>query len=324
MSKLSLSVAKAAAQPEYGPEVAVARLEQADRAIAEAIAATDAVRLVGTAKALEEWARAVHAGKEHEKHAAVFVLRAMRNAGQRIAEAQARGEIARQGQSEPFQSHVADDDVRTPATLADVGVTRDQSSEWKKLASEWTDDALTAAAEEMERPSLAGIQQRAPGMFTSDTPEWYTPKRVVDAVVAALGAIDLDPCADAGKGIPASAHYTQADDGLSQQWRGRIYMNPPYGREIGAWVDKLAEEFEYGNVAEAIALVPARTDTSWWAHLPAAMVCFVTGRLSFSGHENPAPFPSAVCYLGPNAERFAEEFISLGLVYVRLETEAAA
>ncbi len=152
----------------------------------------------------------------------------------------------------------------------------------------------------------------------------YTPQVVVAAVIAALGAIDLDPCAEDARAIPASKHFVRADDGLSQPWRGRVYMNPPYGREIGAWVAKLAEEFEYGNVSEAVALVPARTDTSWWAHLPAGMVCFVTGRLSFSEHANPAPFPSAACYLGSNQAAFAKAFLDLGLVYVRLETDAAA
>jgi hypothetical protein len=321
VSKLALAVEKSAAKADtgYGPEVAVARLEQADRAIAEAITATDAVRLVATAKALDEWARAVHAGEEHERQAAVFVLRAKRNAGARLAEAQARGEVATRGER---RSNVVADDISAPATLAEIGVTRDQSSEWKKLASEWTDEALVAAASEMERPTLAGIQSRAPGMFTSDTPEWYTPAHIVTAVVAVLGSIDLDPCADPGHGIPASQHFTAGDDGLSQPWRGRIYMNPPYGREIVPWIEKLAEEFRYGNVTEAIALLPARVDTAWWRRLPHREWVAVTGRLTFSAHENAAPFPSAACYLGPNWPRFREVFSALGDGYTRWEAAA--
>lgn len=320
MSKLSLGVQKLAPRPESGAPLA--QLERADLALAEAITATDAVRLVATAKALDEWARAVRAGEDHERQAAVFVLRAKRNAGQRLAEAQAKGEVASRG----YQRNIDTPDIPPPARLADIGVTPDQSSEWKKLASEWSDEALTAAAGEMQRPSMAGIQQRSPGMFTSASPEWYTPREVIERVVATFGSIDLDPCSntEGEPRIPAAKHYREADSGLDQPWRGKVYMNPPYGREIGAWVDKLADEYEYGNVAEAIALVPARTDTAWWAHLPASMVCFVTGRLSFSDHENAAPFPSAVCYLGKDPARFAEEFINLGLVYVRLETDAAA
>jgi hypothetical protein len=139
-----------------------------------------------------------------------------------------------------------------------------------------------------------------------------------------MGGIDLDPCAEPDKRVPAALHYTEADDGLSQGWRGRVYMNPPYGKTIGTWVDKLAEEFEMGNVTQAVALLPARTDTSWFVHLPAATVCFFTGRLTFSEHPNPAPFPSVACYLGPNQSGFAQAFLDLGLVYVRLELGAPA
>lgn len=161
--------------------------------------------------------------------------------------------------------------------------------------------------------------QPASGLMSSDSVEWYTPRHILDAVVAAMGAIDLDPCAEPAKSVPASRHYTEADDGLGRPWTGRVYMNPPYGRVIGAWVDKLGDEFDEGNVTEAVALVPARTDTSWFAHLPWTMAAFITGRLSFSDHENAAPFPSAACYLGSNADAFAKAFIGLGIVAVRLE-----
>lgn len=323
MSKLSLGVQRVADEAaKGGPSAAIERIAQADRALAEAITATGAVRLVADATALARWAQAVRAGMEHERQAQVFVLRAKRNAGQRIAEAQTRGEVAKPDDGGQRWLGVGDGDTKRPATLAEIGVTRDQSSEWKRLAAEWSDEALTAAAEEMERPSLAGIQARAPGMFTSDTPEWYTPAHILTAVVAALGAIDLDPCADAGKRVPAATHFTIEDDGLSQPWRGRVYMNPPYGREIVAWVDKLAEEFRYGNVTEAIALVPARVDTTWWRRLPHREWLAVSGRLAFSEHENAAPFPSAVCYLGPNWLRFREVFTALGDGYSRWEVAA--
>lgn len=315
MSKLSLGVQAAAPKAAPSP---LALLTTADRAIAEAIQVAEAASLVKAAKVAEEWVRAERAGRETERKAAVFVLRAKRNAGQRIAEAQERGELAAKGRPE----NVGGDDIYPPATLAEIGVSRDESSEWKRLAAEWTDEALTAAAEEMERPSLAGIQARAPGMFTSDTPEWYTPRHILDAVVAVLGSIDLDPCAEPAKAVPAREHFTAEDNGLELGWRGKIYMNPPYGREIVAWIDKLALEHESGNVTEAIALVPARVDTTWWRKLPHREWLAVTGRLAFSDHENPAPFPSAVCYLGPNWPRFREVFAPLGDGYSRWDIAA--
>lgn len=146
-------------------EVAVERLAQADRALAAAIDIADAAQLVATGKALREWASAVHAGKEHERQAAVFVLRAQRNAGERIAEAQARGEVARPGDA--GRAKVAGVDFGK-AELAELGVTRDESSDWQRLADAYPTDAdLKEAAEQMPRPSLAGaLRSRSKAMPT--------------------------------------------------------------------------------------------------------------------------------------------------------------
>jgi hypothetical protein len=148
--------------------------------------------------------------------------------------------------------------------------------------------------------------------FTSDSPEWYTPSAVVDATLRLLGHIDLDPCSDPDHGIPATTHYTQKDDGLAQAWAGTVYMNPPYGGVIGGWVEKLIAEYRAGNVTEAVALVPSRTDTRWFAPLYEFSLCFVSGRLKFSGHENSAPFPSVLVYLGERREEFKDIFSDLG------------
>lgn len=74
---------------------------------------------------------------------------------------------------------------------------------------------------------------------------WLTPKHIIDA----LGKFDLDPCAAP---LPrpwetASASFVEADDGLSQEWFGRVWMNPPYGRGIGAWMKKMAEHAKAGG-----------------------------------------------------------------------------
>lgn len=158
--------------------------------------------------------------------------------------------------------------------------------------------------------------------FSSKSPEWYTPPHIIESVVEVLGEIDLDPCADDLRGIPAARHFTKEDDGLSagNPWRGRVYMNPPYGKAIGGWVSKLAAEHERGNVPEAVALVPSRTDTEWFSRLRHYPRCFIRGRLRFSGHENSAPFPSATFYLGPSegCRVFAEVFGTLGDVFERV------
>lgn len=153
-------------------------------------------------------------------------------------------------------------------------------------------------------------------LMSSDSPEWYTPGHIVARVQAALGGIDLDPCADAERSVPAERHYTADDDGLGRPWSGRVYMNPPYGRGIDAWIERLCDHYARGYVSEAVALVPARVDTQWWKRLKAFPVCFLEGRLNFSEHENSAPFPSAVVYLGQTRAAFFAAFGDAGSMYV--------
>jgi site-specific DNA-methyltransferase (adenine-specific) len=108
-----------------------------------------------------------------------------------------------------------------------------------------------------------------------------------------FGGFDLDPCA-----TPETAKcprfFTPADDELRQEWAGRVFMNPPYGRAIAAWMRKAWESSQ--TTAELVVyLVPARTDTGWWhEYAGRGDVRFLQGRLRFGGAKSGAPFPSAV------------------------------
>lgn len=157
--------------------------------------------------------------------------------------------------------------------------------------------------------------------FSSDSPEHYTPSPIIKAAIACMGDIDLDPCSNSktAPNVPALDHYTLTDDGLSRPWFGRIYMNPPYGRAIVEWVTKLKSEYQAGNTTEAIALVPARTDTQWFRMLDCYPCCYIEGRLTFIGNDDPAPFPSAVFYLGERMEQFYWAFRELGTIKIELD-----
>jgi len=130
------------------------------------------------------------------------------------------------------------------------------------------------------------------GLMSSKTPEWSTPKSLFNSLNAEFGPFDLDPCAT-DENAKCRKFYTKKDDGLRQEWTGRVFMNPPYGREIGAWMKKALESARLG--ALVVCLVPARTDTAWW-HNYASMgqVRFIRGRLKFGDSSGSAPFPSAV------------------------------
>ena len=128
--------------------------------------------------------------------------------------------------------------------------------------------------------------------FSSATPEWATPQDFFDRLNEEFGPFDLDPCCTM-ENRKCPRYYTREVDGLKQPWHGRVFVNPPYGRTIGAWMKKAFKESNAG--ATVVYLIPARTDTAWWHEYAArGVVRFIRGRLKFGGHKNSAPFPSAV------------------------------
>jgi hypothetical protein len=170
------------------------------------------------------------------------------------------------------------------------------------------------------RVSQAIKQINNPVLYSSETDEWYTPWLIVERVQKVFGEIELDPCSNSKDqpSVPAVMHFTKEDNGLTLAWFGRVYMNPPYGREIKEWVEYLVSEFEAGNTKEAIALVPSRTDTEWFRLLKDFPRCFIWGRLNFSNNGSGAPFPSMAVYLGDNIGGFKEAFGDIGDIYARI------
>lgn len=130
------------------------------------------------------------------------------------------------------------------------------------------------------------------GLTSSNTDEWATPQDLFDTLDATFH-FTLDPCATP-ENAKCAKFYTKDQDGLKQDWGGEvIWCNPPYGREIGKWIQKCAE-----HRGVAVMLIPARTDTRWRHSYidknPDAHIYFIKGRLKFGEGKNPAPFPSAI------------------------------
>ena len=74
-------------------------------------------------------------------------------------------------------------------------------------------------------------------MFSSKTDQWATPNDFFDKLNEEFH-FTLDPCADEFN-HKCEKYYTKEDDGLKQSWNNeRVFCNPPYGREIGKWVEK--------------------------------------------------------------------------------------
>ena len=155
-------------------------------------------------------------------------------------------------------------------------------------------------------PEGAGVAFFAGAGNASGWHGWETPAALFDAIEAAAGAFDLDPCAPDKPGtVRAARRYTAAQDGLAREWRGRVFMNPPYGRALPRWLAKAAAEAKAG--AEVVGLVPARPDTqAWHRHVAGrAGVFMLRGRVAFGDGRSAAPFPSAVVVWGGSAATLA-------------------
>ena len=126
--------------------------------------------------------------------------------------------------------------------------------------------------------------------------EWGTPQDLYDDLDAAFGFV-LDPAAS-DKNAKAEFYYTTQEDGLIMPWRlpepGAVFVNPPYSRNIGKWLEKAYEE-AFGGVT-VVMLLSARTDTRWWHDyvMKANQIWLIKGRLTFEGADNCAPFPSCI------------------------------
>jgi phage N-6-adenine-methyltransferase len=159
-----------------------------------------------------------------------------------------------------------------------------------------------------------------PANFSSETCEWATPQEVFDAMNDKYG-FELDVCAT-HENAKCEIYYTKEDDALSKEWSPSVcWMNPPYGRDMGKWIEKAWTESQKG--ATVVCLVPARTDVKWWHewamrgkiefHRGRMKFCKIDGtRLAHKGPavmegrkkaQNTAPFATAfVIFEPPNAE----------------------
>lgn len=113
-----------------------------------------------------------------------------------------------------------------------------------------------------ENPAVVGgMKTRNNGRYNGNGRHWATPPEVFEPLNAEF-RFTLDPCATP-ETAKCARFFTEEVDGLAQSWAGeRVFMNPPYGREIYAWTRKARTEAEQG--ALVVGLLPASTDLAWW------------------------------------------------------------
>jgi phage N-6-adenine-methyltransferase len=196
---------------------------------------------------------------------------------------------------------------------------------WRAKLSTPDQFEATAAALCARYPQLVEFQTTAHVSQRSGDTEWFTPQRYVDAARQVLGTIDLDPASTvtANMVVRATTFYSKEIDGLRRDWRGTVWLNPPFTKPlIEQFLVKLVEAHRRGAVPAAIVLVNNATETHWFHHLADAAdaVCFPQGRIAFwhpdKGHGPPLQ-GQAFVYLGPQRRTFRRAFGDLGVVWVK-------
>jgi phage N-6-adenine-methyltransferase len=146
----------------------------------------------------------------------------------------------------------------------------------------------------MQSNDRTGNAQTWGAKFSSERPDWRTPRWLFDKLAAHYQfSIDLAASADNAL-LPR--FYTEQDSAFLHSWQGETaFLNPPYGRELAGWCER-AEYAARRQGAVIVALLPVRTGVKWWHEYIAhkATVMFLKGRLKFDGVAFNAPFDSAI------------------------------
>ena len=213
---------------------------------------------------------------EMQNRCAEIKLRAERRLGDLLHE-----RIDHQGGRKAKRSH----DGTVSESLDDYGVNKNQSSRWQRLAEipdaqfeSYLEEVHQAGDEEITVSGLlraAGRRHSVDVLSSSDSYEWYTPACFIDAAREVMGSIDLDPASSkkANQVVRAKEYLTLEDNGLAYHWHGNVWLNPPYGLDEsgtsnqGVWSNALEDEVRAGRVAQAVLLVNAATDASWFQPL---------------------------------------------------------
>lgn len=178
--------------------------------------------------------------------------------------------------------------------LADLGISKTQSSRWQKLAA-LSETEREKRIDLVKRKAEAALGPHSHRQGTGEN-DWRTPSPYVERVRELLGGIDLDPATSprAQNTVKAAQFHTADDDELSKEWHGRVFLNPPYSRDlIPLFAAKLINEYQAGHISEAVCLTHNFTDTNWFHRLAsvASAVCFTRGRIGFLAPDGREPGP---------------------------------
>lgn len=289
-------------------------LSKAEKALAAAKTPDESKQVEALAAAAKAWAKEQDDFEKVVLAARIYIL-ARRKTTELIVPNIRQGQYGREG----------NDNV---TFLSDYGFTKMQWSRRKKELEEVTLDDIDYYIDEcIEKgiePTVYGLLRYATEIIPDSTgDEWWTPSVYIESVRKVLGEIDLDPasCESANQVVRAKQIYTEADSGLNHEWRGRVFMNPPYSQNK-AFAEKMLEELKSSNVSAAIVLVGAHAiETQWFSGYWDYVLCFTGHRIKFDTPQGPQKAGniagSVFIYLGSDQYKFADEFKKHGYVVKR-------
>ena len=161
--------------------------------------------------------------------------------------------------------------------------------------------------------------------------EWYTPQKYTQIAKDIMGSIDLDPASApiANTNVKATKYYTAEQNGLLHPWKGNIWLNPPYARNlITKFTDKLIQELQLNNIIQACILVNNATETSWYQTIAknATAIWFIKPRVHFldkSGNPTSSPLQGQTfLYIGKNYQLLANHPIALSNGFIATNIHA--
>jgi hypothetical protein len=178
------------------------------------------------------------------------------------------------------------------------------------------------------KPKIEGTKPQSP-VLQSNSVEHYTPARYIEAARKVLEIIDLDPasCEEANKTVKALKFHDKESDGLKHEWRGRVWLNPPYNGSAAPFVEKLMDSLANKKVTAAIVCLNSNSaDSKWFRPLWKGLLCFCYDRINFgnNGSGGGNTHGTVFIYFGPRRDAFAEMFKQFGAVVSEYQPEVAS
>ena len=322
-------------------QTGLAKYDAARYALSVAVEVDEVKDIRDKAAAMAAYARQAQ-DKELLQWATEIKVRAERKAGEMMRDTEknkgSKGQLS--GRDSSGGTTMLPPENNIP-TLADMNISKAQSSRWQKLAAvsdEKFEEAVAAAKEvagevttayllKVEKMGVAaalGDEEavRAHVANNSGNNEWYTPAKYIDLAREVMGGIDCDPATSeiANQTVKAKTIFTAEDDGLAQTWRGRVWMNPPYAQPLMSdFAEAVSAKFESGEIEQACILVNNATETQWFQRMVsvANAVCFPKSRIKFLDPQGKPGAPlqgQAIIYMGDNIELFVAAFKLEGAV----------